>query len=84
MPVCCGPANLGLVGPDELAILDSTAHSLKFSGFQEMYFNDAFPAEFEIHADRTLANRPVEILSDEEKKGAVCAGVYPGCRGKRG
>lgn len=59
---------LGLVGPDELAILDSTAHSLKFSGFQEMYFNDAFPAEFEIHADRTLANRPVEILSDEEKK----------------
>jgi threonine synthase len=34
----------GLVKPDEHAILDATAHHLKFAGFQQMYFEDNFPA----------------------------------------
>jgi threonine synthase len=49
----------GVVGPDDVAVLDSTAHALKFSGFQDMYFENRFPAEFEITPDPGLINRPV-------------------------
>ena len=48
----------GLVAADEVAVIDSTAHALKFSGFQEMYFERSFPQEFEITPDPTLINRP--------------------------
>ena len=34
---------LGLLGREEFCILDSTAHALKFAGFQNMYFEDSFP-----------------------------------------
>jgi len=57
----------GLIGADDLAILDSTAHALKFTGFTDMYFNDSFPAEYEVHADKTLANRPSPILNKADK-----------------
>ena len=36
---------LGLIKGSETAILDATAHSLKFSGFQQMYFKNTFPPE---------------------------------------
>jgi threonine synthase len=48
----------GFVSADEVAVIDSTAHALKFSGFQEMYFERSFPPEFEITPDPTLINRP--------------------------
>jgi len=48
----------GFVSAGEVAVIDSTAHALKFSGFQEMYFEGRFPAEFEITPDPTLINRP--------------------------
>lgn len=51
----------GVVGRDEIAVLDSTAHMLKFLGFQEMYFNDDFPAEFQVKARAELKNAPVLI-----------------------
>ena len=51
------------VRPDEVAIVDSTAHALKFSGFQEMYFNDSFPAEFDIKPVPELVNTPVYVTS---------------------
>ena len=53
--------NNQFVGPDEVAIVDSTAHALKFSGFQEMYFNDGFPAEFEVKPVPELVNAPVYV-----------------------
>ena len=49
------------VDPDETAIVDSTAHALKFSGFQDMYFNDSFPAEFGVKPDPELVNAPVYV-----------------------
>ena len=58
---------LGLISRDEKAVLDSTAHMLKFTGFQNMYFTDTFPAEYEITPDTTLANKPSPILSMTEK-----------------
>jgi threonine synthase len=50
-----------IVGNNDVAVVDSTAHALKFSGFQEMYFEKSFPAEFEIVPDPALMNAPVYI-----------------------
>jgi threonine synthase len=58
---------LELLRKDELAVLDATAHSLKFVGFQEMYFDDAFPQEYEIKPRSELVNRPRQVSSAEEK-----------------
>jgi len=58
---------LGLVGPKELCVLDSTAHHLKFVDFQTMYFEDRLPAEFEVTPDKSLANAPELIISPEDK-----------------
>ena len=35
----------GRVAAGEKAVLDSTAHALKFAGFQNMYFTDTFPPD---------------------------------------
>jgi len=48
----------GLVDRDEVAVLDATAHHLKFAGFQEMYFQDTFPPEFEVTPKPEYQNRP--------------------------
>lgn len=55
----------GLVDKNATAIIDSTAHALKFSGFQEMYFEDSFPPEFEITPDPELMNAPVLIQPED-------------------
>ncbi|MBW2246753.1 MAG: threonine synthase, partial [Deltaproteobacteria bacterium] len=54
-----------IVGQKDIAIVDSTAHSLKFSGFQEMYFENSFPPEFEISPDPDLINTPVYVHPDD-------------------
>jgi threonine synthase len=51
---------LGITSRDESAILDATAHHLKFIGFQQMYFEDAFPPEMEVVPRRELVNLPQE------------------------
>ncbi len=43
----------------ERVILNATAHALKFSGFQDMYFQDTFPPEFRILPKKGLKNIPV-------------------------
>jgi len=48
----------GYVRPNEVGILDATAHMLKFVPFQEMYFNDGFGPEFEIKPRADLKNAP--------------------------
>jgi len=48
----------GYVDAGEVAIIDSTAHALKFAGFQQMYFEEGFPAEFEIVPNPDLINAP--------------------------
>ncbi|MDC0335752.1 pyridoxal-phosphate dependent enzyme [Pseudodesulfovibrio sp.] len=58
---------LGLVSKEELCILDSTAHQLKFVDFQNMYFDNSFPPEFEVTPDMALANKPELVISPEEK-----------------
>jgi threonine synthase len=51
----------GWVQPGDIAVLDSTAHALKFSGFQDMYFENRFPPEFGITPNPALMNQPVYI-----------------------
>jgi threonine synthase len=48
----------GLVGKNDVAVLDATAHHLKFIGFQQMYFENRFPPEFEVTPKAVYQNRP--------------------------
>ncbi len=59
---------LGLVSDNEMCVLDSTAHQLKFVDFQTMYFDNSFPAEFEVTPDMALANKPELVITPEEKQ----------------
>ncbi len=58
----------GYVSNRDTAILDSTAHALKFIGFQQMYFEKQFPPEFEIRPDRALINTPLLVHPPGLKK----------------
>ena len=51
----------GIVSDKETGILDSTAHSLKFSNFQQMYLENRFPTEFGIKPREEFKNTPVSI-----------------------
>ncbi len=54
-----------IVTSQEEAILDSTAHAIKFSEFQDMYFKSAIPKDYNIHSDVTNINLPSLILPDD-------------------
>ena len=66
-----------LVEAGETAVLDATAHHLKFIGFQQMYFEDSFPPEFEVAPKAEYRNRP-QLLTprtgDPAKQTADLAG----------
>ena len=49
---------LNIIGEQDVAVVDSTAHALKFLGFQEKYFEKSFEAEFNISPDPSLINAP--------------------------
>ena len=61
---------LGLLGPKDFAVLDATAHALKFADFQTMYFSNSFPPEYEVTPRRELANHPELVISEAERRGA--------------
>lgn len=54
----------GIVGSDEIGVVDSTAHILKFAMFQEMYFTDSFGPEFNVIPKPELKNSPLKVRSD--------------------
>jgi threonine synthase len=56
--------NRSIIEPEETAVLDSTAHSLKFSMFQDMYFSNSFDPAFEVKPDSTLKNEPVDVVPE--------------------
>ena len=51
----------GWITGNDIAVVDSTAHALKFAGFTDMYFENAFPDEFNIQPDPNLVNAPVLV-----------------------
>ena len=61
---------LGLLGPKDFAVLDATAHALKFADFQTMYFSNSFPPEYEVTPRRELANHPEPVISEAERQRA--------------
>ena len=56
-----GAVKTQMIESTETAIIDSTAHALKFSGFQDMYFEGTMPPEYGIVPKPELINRPVLI-----------------------
>jgi threonine synthase len=51
----------GLLSPDSRFVLDSTSHQLKFSVFQQMYFEDGFGPEYGVCTKSELKNKPVSL-----------------------
>ncbi len=51
----------GYVRSPEIGVLDSTAHVLKFSMFQDMYLSNTFNAEFDVVPKPELSNAPVQV-----------------------
>ncbi len=58
---------LGLISDHETAVLDATAHHLKFVGFQDMYFENSFPDAYEIEPKDEFVNRPRLVIDPAEK-----------------
>jgi len=54
------------VPADRVAVLDATAHALKFAGFQEKYFANQFEPEFEVNPKADLRNVPHLIVPPDE------------------
>ena len=48
----------GIVDPAETAVLDATAHALKFTDFQNLYFENRFDPAYGITANPELVNKP--------------------------
>jgi len=57
-----------IVKDNDVAVIDSTAHSLKFSGFQDLYFENKFPEEFEITPNPGLMNSPMLVHPEDLEK----------------
>ncbi|MBU4318945.1 MAG: pyridoxal-phosphate dependent enzyme [Proteobacteria bacterium] len=60
--------SLGLIDANEVGVIDSTAHAIKFSGFQDMYFQKTIPADFEISSNPELINLPVYLRPNDLEK----------------
>jgi threonine synthase len=58
----------GIVAKQDIAILDSTAHTIKFAGFQEMYFEQRFPPDYKISPKQDLINAPVYVHPEDLDK----------------
>jgi threonine synthase len=48
----------GAIDSQDVVVLDSTAHALKFAGFQEMYFEQTFPEDYNVSPRADLINAP--------------------------
>jgi len=53
--------SLGLVKKGQTVVVDSTSHQLKFSNFQQLYFDKAFPPAYEITPREQYINKPVML-----------------------
>jgi threonine synthase len=58
----------GITEENDIAVIKSTAHALKFAGFQEMYFEQKFPPEFNIKPEPELINTPSYIHPKDLKR----------------
>ncbi|NSW86330.1 MAG: threonine synthase [Syntrophobacteraceae bacterium] len=54
------------VGAGKTAVLDATAHALKFAVFQEKYFSGSLEPEFEVVPKKELQNTPLCVETPDE------------------
>ena len=54
-----------IVTREETAILDATAHAIKFSGFQDLYFKSTLPDAYKVVSNPDNINQPSLILPDD-------------------
>ena len=57
----------GAMKADEFAVLDSTAHALKFADFQTRYFSKQLGPEYEITSRESLVNLPRDVLPESSR-----------------
>ncbi|WDP92123.1 MAG: threonine synthase [Desulfobacter sp.] len=57
--------DMGLIGSNETAVLDATAHAIKFSGFQDLYFKKEIPETYGIEPADRFINLPELIAPDD-------------------
>ncbi len=55
---------LNIIDSGESAILDATAHAIKFSEFQNLYFESSIPEEYNVQSDPDNVNLPDLILPE--------------------
>ena len=55
---------MGLIALNETVVLDATAHAIKFSEFQDLYFKNRIPGPYHIVPDPERVNLP-ELISPE-------------------
>ncbi|ACV68387.1 threonine synthase [Desulfohalobium retbaense DSM 5692] len=65
----------GRIDHKTTAVLDATAHSLKFIGFQDRYFQNTFAPEYGITPQAQWQNRP-ETVIDPEVKNRLAADAF--------
>ncbi len=53
-----------IIDKDETAILDATAHAIKFSEFQDLYFKSELPGDYQVDSNPDNINLPSLILPD--------------------
>ncbi len=58
----------GIIHKDQFAVLDSTAHILKFADFQDTYFQNTFSPEYGIAAKQPLVNLPRQVLDEQARQ----------------
>ena len=58
---------LDIITSPETAILDATAHAMKFSEFQDLYFKSAIPEDYKINPDSDKINLPSLIMPDNKE-----------------
>lgn len=55
----------GAIDDQDTVVLDSTAHALKFAGFQDMYFERKFPEDYQISPKADLINAPQYVQPED-------------------
>lgn len=58
----------GIITSSETAILDATAHAIKFSEFQDLYFNSKISADYKVVSDPNKINMPTLIMPEDPDK----------------
>jgi threonine synthase len=66
------------IDKNRTAILDATAHALKFSVFQDKYFSDTFEPEFEVVPKPELQNAPLSLSLPDSVPSPAMGRLGPG------